>query len=105
MTTTATRPIAAGLIATGASTSTFTEQNFKTIQASGTTTSGVGSATIQIQGSLDGSSWDTFGTITLTLGTVSTSDSFASNDRYPMIRANVSALSGTGASVNVNMGF
>jgi hypothetical protein len=77
----------------------------KSYQASGTTTSGTGSASINVEGSLDGSNWDVIGTITLTLGTSSTSDSFASDDRYTLVRGNVTAISGTGASVNLSMGY
>lgn len=76
----------------------------RTYQANGTTTAGSGAATIQVQGSNNGVNWDTIGTITLTLGTTSTSDSFTSLDRYMALRANVSAISGTGASVNVAAG-
>jgi hypothetical protein len=77
----------------------------KTYQANGTTGSGTGSATINVEGSLNGSNWDVIGTITLTLGTSSTSDSFASDDRYTLVRGNVTAISGTGASVNLSMGY
>jgi hypothetical protein len=78
----------------------------KTYQANGVTTSGAGSATIAVQGSNDdGTSWDTIGTITLTLSTTSSSDSFASDDRYTWLRGNVTAISGTGASVDLTMGY
>lgn len=78
----------------------------KTYQASGTTSAGAGSATIVVQGSNDnGASWDTIGTITLTLGTTRTSDSFTSADRYAAVRGNVTAISGTDASVNLIMGY
>lgn len=91
--------------ATGAGTPRGAEDSkSRTYQASGTTTAGSGAATILVQGSNDGSNWDTIGTITLTLGTTSTSDSFTSLDRYGKLRGNVSAISGTGASVNVTAG-
>lgn len=78
----------------------------KTYQASGTTSAGAGAATIAIQGSNDGgTNWDTIDTISLTLATVTSSSSFASMDRYGLIRANVTAISGTGASVSVNVGY
>lgn len=76
----------------------------KTYQANGTTTNGAGAATIQVQGSNDGTSWDTIGTISLTLSTTNASDSFSSDDRYAVVRGNVTAISGTGASVNLTMG-
>lgn len=78
----------------------------KTYQATGRTTSGAGAATIQVQGSNDeGNTWDTIGTITLTLATTAASDGFSSDDRYQRIRGNVTAISGTGASVNLRMGY
>lgn len=77
----------------------------KTYQANGTTTAGAGTATILVQGSNDRTNWDTIGTLSLTLATATSSDSFASSDRYAYVRGNVSALTGTGASVNLNMGF
>jgi hypothetical protein len=77
----------------------------KTYQASGTTSAGTGSAVINVEGSNDGASWDVIGTITLTLGTPSTSDSFSSNDRYQYVRGNVTALTGTSATVNLTQGY
>lgn len=73
----------------------------KTFQANGTTTAGAGAATIQVQGSNNKTNWDTLGTISLTLSTTSSSDSFNSLDRYLWLRGNVTAISGTGASVNL----
>jgi hypothetical protein len=49
--------------------------------------------------------WDTIGTISLTLGTTAASDSFTSDDRYQYLRGNVTALTGTGATVNLFMGY
>lgn len=91
--------------ATGAGTANQLNKNSKTFQASGATASGAGSATIAIEGSNDGSSWDVIGTIVLTLATTSSSNSFTSHDRYNRHRANVTAISGTGASVSVTAGF
>lgn len=86
---------------TGAGDAIRNEPAMKTFQAWGNTSSGTGAATIQIQGSLnDGASWDTIGTITLALGTAVTSDSFSSDDRFGQVRANVTAISGTGANVS-----
>jgi hypothetical protein len=79
--------------------------DYKTYQAWGVTSAGAGAATILVQGSNgEGASWDTIGTITLTLGTTATSDSFTSTDRYARIRGNVTAISGTGASVSLTAG-
>ncbi|MGH6625152.1 MAG: hypothetical protein ACRECD_01170 [Burkholderiaceae bacterium] len=77
----------------------------KTFQASGSTSSGTGAATILVQGSHDGTNWDTIGTISLTLATTTSSDSFASNDRYAYVRGNVTAISGTGAAVSLTAGY
>ncbi|MCW2950760.1 MAG: hypothetical protein JWN41_1773 [Thermoleophilia bacterium] len=93
-------------IATGAGAAVANYAAMKTYQARGTTSAGTGAATIQVQGSNNGGiTWDTIGTITLTLGTVASSDSFSSNDRYAQVRGNVTAISGTGASVNMTMGY
>lgn len=96
-----------GATATGASYARPGRTGVKTFQAWGTTSSGTGSATIAVQGSNDQGQavWDTIGTITLTLGTAATSDSFTSDDRYAVLRGNVTAISGTGASVSLTMGY
>lgn len=78
--------------------------NPMTFQASGATTNGAGAATIVIQVSNDGSNWLTLGTISLTLSTTSSSDGFAADAPWAYIRANITALSGTGAAVTVIMG-
>lgn len=92
-----------GVTATGAGSGMQGSRGGCTFQASGTTGSGAGAATIAVQGSNDGTSWDTMGTISLTLGTTSTSDSFTADSRYALIRGNVTALSGTGAAVSLVM--
>lgn len=100
-----TKPLLTAAIATGAGSAVQNLAGVKTYQADGTTSAGAGAATILVQGSNDGTNWDTIGTITLTLATTTSSDSFASDDRYAHIRGNVSAISGTDASVNLSMGF
>lgn len=72
-------------------------------QASGTTSSGSGSASIIIYGSLDGTNYAELGTISLTLGTAATNDAFAVDAPWVYVKANVSAISGTGASVDAYM--
>lgn len=86
----------------------FTVENiYQTFQARGTTTAGSGSATIKIEvcnfDSPATADWITLGTITLTLGTTSTTDGFSKTAAWDKVRANVSAISGTGASVDVIM--
>ena len=79
---------------------TYTQHSF---QAVGNTSASTGAATILIQVSNDGVNYITLGTITLTLGTSVTSDGFAVANSYEYYRANVSAISGTGAQVTVYM--
>jgi hypothetical protein len=90
------RPLLAAATTTGAGTAWQGPSGEKTYQASGTTSAGAGAATILIQGSNDGSNWDLIGTHSLTLAT---------NDRYKFVRANVTAISGTGAVVSETMGY
>ena len=76
----------------------------RTFQASGTTSSGSGAATILIEVSNDETNWLTLGTITLTLGTSSTTDGFTSDAPWAFVRARVSAISGTDAAVTAYIG-
>jgi hypothetical protein len=76
-----------------------------TFQAWGTTTAGAGAATINIEGSNHTSApWITLGTITLVLGTTAVTDGFVVSAPWLYTRANVTAISGTGASVTVAYG-
>jgi hypothetical protein len=79
---------------------TYTQHSF---QAVGSTSASTGAATILIQVSNDGVNYITMGTITLVLGTSATSDGFAVANSYEYYRANLSAISGTGAKVTVYM--
>lgn len=74
-----------------------------TFQAAGTVSTSTGAATVKIQVSNDGTNWLDLGTITLTLGTVATADGFASYAAWAYVRANVTVISGTNASVTVTM--
>ena len=76
-------------------------------QAIITTSSGTGSATINIYGSMDGTSFATtaLGTITLTTVASGTSEGFTTTAVWPYVRAVLSGISGTGATVNVIMGI
>lgn len=84
----------------------------ETFHAYGTTSTGTGSATIVIEVSNDASpvaaaaaaGWITAGTITLTLGTTRTDDGFSMSAKWRNVRARLSALSGTDATVTVQMG-
>lgn len=77
--------------------------NNKVFQATGSVTAGAGSATVLIQGSLDGSTWETIDTLTVTI-TNSTglySDFGAVNQAWPYMRARITAIAGTNATINV----
>lgn len=99
------KTLLSAVTATGAGNAVTGPAGYKTFQARGTTSAGAGDATIVVQGSNDdGVSWDTVGTITLTLATTSSSDSFTDASRYGSYRGNVTALSGTTATVSLFMG-
>lgn len=89
---------------TGAGTAAQPVGTDKTFHASGTTSSGSGAATVLVQVSNDNTNWLTLGTIGLTLGTAATSDGFASRARWKYVRGNVTAISGTTATVTLTMG-
>jgi hypothetical protein len=71
-----------------------------TFQATVTGT-GTVTANVLIQCSNNGTGWLTLGTITLS-GTTSITDGFASAAPWAFVRANVTAISGTGAAVTVD---
>jgi hypothetical protein len=92
--------------ATGAGSAENGVQGNKQYFASGTTTAGAGAAVILVQGSCDeGANWNDIGSISLTLATTTSSDDFLSQDAYTLVRGNVQSISGTGASVNLSMGY
>lgn len=97
------------VLVTGAGTGVRPFPVNKTFQAYGNTGSGSGAATIKIQGSdvpvPTANDWVDLGTITLVLGTTSTTDGFANASRWEWVRANVTAISGTGANVTATMGY
>lgn len=101
-------PILSAVTVTGAG-SNFTPWGAKkTFQATGTTSASTGAATIVIQGSNVASTattdWVTIGTITLSLSTTSAGDGFVSDAPWKYVRANVTAISGTTATVTVYLG-
>jgi len=83
----------------------FRSPSERSFQAVGFTTAGSGSATVKIQVSNDNQNWIDLGTISLTLSTTVATDGFASSAAWAFVRANLTAISGTGASVSVWMGF
>ena len=83
----------------------------RTFQAEGTTSAGAGAATIIIQASnatapaaATDVDWVTLGTITLTLATTKSNDGFTTDAAWRWVRARLSAISGTDATVTVWMG-
>lgn len=101
--------ILSAAIATGAGSAHQPRNDIRTFQATGTTSAGAGAATVKIQGSnvptpaVDGD-WVDLATIALTLATTKSGDGFVSNAPWLHVRANITAISGTDATVNVYMG-
>ena len=94
---------------TGAGTVNARTSKNKTVQARGATTNGTGAATIYIQGTnfsnaATATDWETICTLSLTLGTTVTQTSQVIEANWLFVRANVNAISGTGASVDVAVG-
>jgi hypothetical protein len=94
---------------TGASSATYKESPWSTFQGIVTGT-GTVTATVVIQGSNEDatfngakSNWATVATITLT-GTTTATDGATSVSTWRYVRSNVTAISGTGAIVEVIMG-
>lgn len=91
------------VLVTGAGTAYEDTRRHKTFQAYGTTASGAGAATIKIQVSNlatpGANDWIDAGTIVLTLATTSSTDGFVMDANWRWVRANVSAISGTTATV------
>lgn len=89
--------------ATGASARLETSAQLFSFQAYGTTSAGSGAATVKIEGSNVAApttnDWVVLGTVTLTLGTTSTADGVTIYAPWRYLRANVTAISGTTATV------
>ncbi len=82
--------------------------SLKSVQAWGLTTAGAGAATIDIEGSYDGTYYVRLFTITLTLATTVTfaannTDGYTINAPWLYVRARVTAISGTNAAVTVGV--
>lgn len=103
-------PLLEAANATGAGVAQDPVGTYRTFQASGATSAGVGAATILIEVSdaltrpTSNAQFMTMGTITLTLGTTTTADGFASDAAWRWVRARITAISGTDAAVTVLMG-
>ena len=94
----------AGVTSTGAGNAVFKDSPAATFQAIVTGTGAV-TATVNIEVSNDGSNWlsTALGTISLS-GTTTANDGFTSSAPWKYVRANLTAVSGTGATVKVLMG-
>jgi hypothetical protein len=99
-------PYSNGLTTTGPTTRIYKDSPYATFQAYGTVTSGTGAATVAIEGSNvdDPNTFVNLGTLTLTLGTTTSASGLTTTAPWKYVRANVTALSGTGAVVHVMMG-
>lgn len=77
----------------------------RTFEAYGATSASTGAATVLIEvRNSENSDWHQMAQIDLTLSTSTSGDGFASSAAWRYVRARVSAISGTGAAVSVNMG-
>lgn len=99
-------PNGAGLTATGVTPRIYKDSPYATFQAYGATTASTGAATVVIEGSNvdDPNTFVSLGTLTLTLGTTTSAAGLATTAPWKYVRANVSSISGTGATVYVTMG-
>lgn len=96
--------IVASQIATGAEAAVQPLGVQRTFHLYGTTSAGAGAATVTIEVSNDGTNWFVYDTLTLTLATTSSSDTGVMDAPYKYVRGNVTAISGTNATVSVIMG-
>jgi hypothetical protein len=70
----------------------------------GSTSAGEGSATVLIEVSNDLTTWMTLGTIELELSTTAVSEGFGTDVPWGYVRANCTAITGTGAAVSAYRG-
>ena len=97
-------PMLTNATAAGAGESMSVGSDIKSFQAIGSTASGTGAASVDIEVSNNDVNWIVMGTIALTLGTAETTDGFVGLSGWRYIRANVKSISGTGAKVSVIVG-
>lgn len=98
-------PLLDSVIVTSSSASAEPWHTNRTFEAYGATSASTGAATVIIEvRNSEFSDWHTMATITLSLTTAVSGDGFASSAAWRYVRARVSAISGTGAAVSVNLG-
>lgn len=96
-------PIGVTTTATGDSVEPWSTN--RSYEVYGTTSAGSGSAIVVVEvRNSENSSWKTMATVTLTLGTAVTSDGFVSSAAWRYVRARVTTLTGTTATVAANVG-
>jgi hypothetical protein len=102
------------LLSNATTTATGTPQNVQTLripqdnrtfQATGQTSAITGAARVDVEVSNDNTNWVLMGSITLTLGTTTTTDGFVSSANWTWVRGKVFSISGTGATVSLFMGL
>lgn len=88
-------------IVTGAGATVITYGDSRVIQVDGATTAGAGAATVLVQArASEDAGWVTLHTFTLVLSSTLASSAHFSEQPWPLIRLNVTAISGTGASIS-----
>lgn len=97
-------PSSGGATTTGAQSAIYKDSPYSAFQI-GVTGTGSISTTVLIECSLDGTNWCSTPLASVSLsGTTSATDGFTTQSPWKFIRANVTAISGTGATVTVLMG-
>lgn len=81
-----------------------TDGSLTTFQAIGSTSTGTGAATVNIEVSNNGVNWLTYGTITLTLGITESTDGLVLAAPWAFVRANASSITGTTGNIVILMG-
>jgi hypothetical protein len=96
-----------GATATGAGSAFDNPQADKTYQAYGSTAAGTGTAALTIEGSNDGTHWNTVVTTTvaMTSATLAVSAGITATDRYAYSRVNVTTLSGSTPTLTVTRSY
>lgn len=81
-----------------------TNDSMATFQVIGKTSAGTGSAAVNIEVSNNNINWLTYGTITLTLGTVEVSDGLVITAPWAYVKASATSITGTNGKVSILMG-
>ena len=93
----------AAVIATGVGPAVQPMASSMAIAVTGAVSASTGAATVDIQVSNDGTNYMVIDTATLTLGTATTGDSVVLTAPWKYVRANVTAISGTNATLNASL--